>query len=438
MKITLLNPDWSKHNIPHTTASVRPPKSIPLEFAYIAASLKHLADVQIIDAYAESISLHEVVERVAGFNTDLTVITTAPSYLFWRCPPLDLSIPAATSKAIKDNTGTKIAVIGPHGTSDSVWTKNETNADVIVRGEPDLIFNDLARNRNTAGIHTAHPVDMAKLPLPAYDLFNTEHYEAHAWLPEIQKHLIQDSKIHLVAEFSRGCNFSCVYCLKKEFREHYRKKSVEQMEKELAYVADNGGTYLYFIDEIFNMPSAELKALLSLLKKHGIKFGNQSRPDMMTKDMVMQFADSGCIYIEYGVEAEDERVASKIKKNVNTLKLEEVLKLSHEQIPVVNEFRINFYSPDYAEVLNLDPKEPAEWDKKPIRPYPGTYLGERIFEKYGILTNKWDFALRYVWWLQAQRKILTEGASMDKARLKQTILFGDYQASLGRIQEVLS
>ncbi|MBU1975397.1 MAG: radical SAM protein [Nanoarchaeota archaeon] len=427
MKVVLINPNWQEHNVPHTTASLIVPKSVPLELAYVAASIEDHCDVAVIDAYAQNLTKSQIVRQLDTIKPDLVVIDTAPTYLFWRCPPLDLSVPSELSSAVRSSIDTKIGVIGPHGTNDSFWTHSQTGADTIVQGEPDLAFVEIVSSGLIRSTYpNPGPVDLTKLPMPAFDKFDISLYEAHAWLPELQKHLLGDAKINLVLEYSRGCPYSCVYCFKEGFRDEFRTKTLNQMEMELDYISDNGGTYVYFIDEIFNMPSANLKGLLDLLRSKGIAFGNQSRPDLMTEDLVRLMADSGCIYIEYGVEVQDERVAENIKKNVDYGKLERILNVSHELIPVVNEFRINFYAPEYAEILGLPERPVEEWDPKPIRPYPGTFLGEKIFERYGIRENKWDFALRYVWWLQLEREHALGNVRANPNELKSTVLFGSY------------
>ncbi|MBD3249165.1 hypothetical protein GF336_03910, partial [Candidatus Woesearchaeota archaeon] len=141
MKIALINPNWNLHDIKYTTTSVKPPKSIPLELTYIDASISQ--ESRIFDAYAKNQSIDELIQDIEAYNPDITVLETAPTYLFWRCPPLDLSVPSITSKAIKNSVDSVNVIIGPHGTTDPIWTKEQTMGDVIVRGESDFSINSL-------------------------------------------------------------------------------------------------------------------------------------------------------------------------------------------------------------------------------------------------------------------------------------------------------
>jgi radical SAM superfamily enzyme YgiQ (UPF0313 family) len=432
MRIALINPNWNLHDIEYTTTSVKPPKSIPLELTYIAASL--CQESKIFDAYANNQTIDELVEEVKEFSPDITVLETAPTYLFWRCPPLDLSVPSKTLKTIKQSINSKNVIIGPHGTIDPEWTREQTQGDIIIRGESDFSIIPLVDSEykcKTLDIRD-NPVNLQKLPFPSFDMLDLSLYEPHAWIPEIEKHLVGEGTVNLALEFSRGCPFTCGYCLKDGFREKFRTKNASQMERELDFVINNGGSYIYFIDEIFNKPSRTLNILLSQLKEREIKFGNMSRPDIMTYEMVDKMAESGCVYIEYGLETSSPSTSRIMGKNVNQQKVRDLIAYTKQQIPVVNVFHLDFQSPDYVNILNLESDQNAEWHNRPIIPYPGTPIGEKLFKYYGVNKNKWDFALRYIWWLQIEQLI------GQNKNIKDTILFSDYKKAKSTAYGVLS
>ncbi len=442
-KVALINPNWNLHNIRYTTASIRPPKSIPLELTYIAASISDLAEVKIYDAYANDSSLDTLINEMINFNPDLVIVETAPTYLFWRCPPLDLSIPREITKIIKRSLRSEVAIIGPHSTTDPVWTKNQTEADILIQGESDLVFRAILTGRgDLKGVYRDSLngfalINMESLLFPSFDLLDLNKYEPHAWLPEVKKHLIKDNKVSFVLEFSRGCIFDCIYCLRWGFRSNFRTKNPNQTARELDYIVEKGGRYVYFIDELFNKPSKQLYILLDQLKERNLLFGQQSRPDIMTEELIEKIAESGCIYIEYGLETQDQRIASSISKNIDTNNVQETVEKTKEKIPVVNLFHMNFYSPDYTEILGLTEKPVGEWDPKPIRPYPGTYLGEKLFAKYGIKKDKWEFTLRYIWWLQVET-FFKKKSYKNVDPIKNTILFGEYGRAENLAYKILS
>ena len=62
------------------------------------------------------------------------MVTTAPSYLFWRCAPPELRVPAATVRCLRDVGGAMVAV-GPHASTTPQATLRKLDADVVVLGE---------------------------------------------------------------------------------------------------------------------------------------------------------------------------------------------------------------------------------------------------------------------------------------------------------------
>src|SRR4051812_25710748 len=91
MKIALVNPNW------HFEGSIyfgcREPH-LPLEFGYSRQLLEAAGHESIlIDGQMDGLSADAIIARVAHFAPDYTVVTTAPSYLFWRCAPPELRVP---------------------------------------------------------------------------------------------------------------------------------------------------------------------------------------------------------------------------------------------------------------------------------------------------------------------------------------------------------
>ena len=120
---------------------------LPLEFGYSKSLLERSGhEAQIIDAQLEPMDMAEVVRRVENFNTDFSVVTTAPSYLFWRCAPPELRVPMQMMDALR-GTSTLVAV-GPHGSTTPRATLSKLRADMVVMGECEeilpLLSGDLA------------------------------------------------------------------------------------------------------------------------------------------------------------------------------------------------------------------------------------------------------------------------------------------------------
>ena len=113
-------------------------------------------------------------------------------------------------------------------------------------------------------------------------------------------------------------------------------------------------------------------------------FGCQARPDVMTFEVIDRLKKAGCIYIEYGLESFSESVLKKINKNIDLNEIKRIIAYSYivfgkENIQLGI---LNFNTEDIREILTISEKLPLSL--KNIRPYPGSYFGEKIFESYGI------------------------------------------------------
>src|SRR4051794_22191570 len=91
MRFSLVNPRWSFDQSIYF--GCREPH-LPLEYGYSRALLQEAGhEVQIVDAQLYDLTLEEIETKVREFETDFAVVTTAPSYLFWRCAPPELRVP---------------------------------------------------------------------------------------------------------------------------------------------------------------------------------------------------------------------------------------------------------------------------------------------------------------------------------------------------------
>src|SRR5690242_9144736 len=132
MKFSLINPPWSFEGSIYF--GCRDPH-LPLEYGYSQALLERSGhEVQLVDAQMERLSLSELRARVAGFHPDFAVVTTAPSYLFWRCAPPELRVPRQTVEAVRDCARAVVAV-GPHGSTTPTTALNKLGVDLVVIGE---------------------------------------------------------------------------------------------------------------------------------------------------------------------------------------------------------------------------------------------------------------------------------------------------------------
>src|SRR5947209_10530664 len=141
MRFSLINPAWTFEGSIYF--GCREPH-LPLEYGYSKLLLEAAGhEAQIVDAQLEGLRPAEIHDRVAAFRPDLTVVTTAPSYLFWRCAPPELRVPQETVSLLRDVSKTLVAV-GPHASTTPKATLRKLAVDVAVLGECEEVLPQLA------------------------------------------------------------------------------------------------------------------------------------------------------------------------------------------------------------------------------------------------------------------------------------------------------
>ncbi|HEY4054759.1 MAG TPA: hypothetical protein VGL74_13500, partial [Terriglobales bacterium] len=110
MKFALVNPAWTFEG--STYFGCKEPH-YPLELLFAAEQIRSAGhQALVVDAQLLDLSTEQVKNTLDGFRPDFLVIPTAPSYLFWRCPPPELRVPQKWFAEL-GSSAVKVA-IGPH------------------------------------------------------------------------------------------------------------------------------------------------------------------------------------------------------------------------------------------------------------------------------------------------------------------------------------
>jgi len=306
MKFALLNPNWTFDGSIYF--GCREPH-LPLEYGYARALLERdNHDVLLVDAHLHDITHADVAVQLAAFRPDVLVVTTAPSYLFWRCAPPELRVPHDLLTACAVIPCVRV-VVGPHASTTPAATLRKLAADVVILGECEEILPRLAADRvcwdaipSIAYVKdgavtvqgSPHSSDMSTLPALAWRREDLRRHRHH-------HHRFDAAPLGPGAEMevSRGCPYHCTFCAKDNFRDDYRKRPVSTILQELDGLRAHGLEYVYFIDEIF-LPNREL---LEALVPRRIKFGIQTRIDLWSPAHLELLGQAGCVSIEAGVES---------------------------------------------------------------------------------------------------------------------------------------
>src|SRR3979490_249632 len=132
MKIALVNPPWSSDGSIYF--GCREPH-LPLEYGYAQALLTAAGhDAAVFDGQADGVDDPDLAPQVGDFAPDMIVVTTAPSYLFWRCAPPELRVPQHTLAAL-DGLGALTVAVGPHASSTPRIAVKKLGVDAGGQGE---------------------------------------------------------------------------------------------------------------------------------------------------------------------------------------------------------------------------------------------------------------------------------------------------------------
>jgi anaerobic magnesium-protoporphyrin IX monomethyl ester cyclase len=379
MRVALLNPRWSFEGSIYF--GCRDPH-LPLEHGYAKALLETRGhEALLLDAHLADLGLEEVRAELRAFRPDMTVLTTAPTYLFWRCPPPELRVPQQAAAAIRDVAGVLVTV-GPHGSATPGPVLDKVGADVVVMGEceevlaqladgekddlPGICFRDGGGIRVNGGPQAASFLDAAALRWP--DELISRHHAHH--------HRFDRTPTAPGAEVeaSRGCPYHCSFCAKELFRDRYRRRELRALLDEIDGLIDQGVEYLYFIDEIF-LPN---RALLAALVERDVAFGVQTRIDLWKPPMIELLGRAGCVSIEAGVESLTPEGRDALDKDcrIDTAELTNRLLVAKRHVPFVQANLIETPADDPAATLRWREAMQAHgiWanDPVPLFPYPGS------------------------------------------------------------------
>lgn len=387
MKFALVNPNW---DFDGSTYFGCRDSHFPLELMFAQERIRAAGhESLLIDAQLDRLDLEVARRKIEAFQPDFLVVTTAPTYLFWRCPPPELRVPIEWIRGLGDEA-IKV-IIGPHASATPAAAMRKTGCAVALRGEPDLTVVELATRpwreipgccfRTEEGLHISPLVATADVAALGPVDFSDYHVEARR-----HRHHVFSAGPGRGAEleFSRGCPWACTFCNKTLFRDNLRERSVEAVLSEVDALVDRGIDYVYFIDEVFGV-SNNVRGLLEALAERPVKIGLQTRIDLWNEEELDLLARAHCISMECGVESIQASIRDELNKNcrIDTARIVELLLFARQRIPWVQANLVRTEKEDLEQIRGWQEHLRARgvWVSEPVPmfPFPGSPLYAQTF-----------------------------------------------------------
>lgn len=171
--------------------------------------------------------------------------------------------------------------------------------DAVVIGEGDEVWLDVLadaeRGKLKPEYRPAAPVDLAKLPVPRYDLLDRFRVTAYP------------------VQATRGCPFKCGYCsIASVWQGGYRKRPVDQVARD---VAATGSRNINFCDDNLCEDIKYTSRLFDALMGMKLRWGTQTTINVAKHPELLRKAkDSGCVMMALGVETLDMRNLEAVDK----------------------------------------------------------------------------------------------------------------------------
>ncbi len=299
----------------------------PIWLAYAAAAVEADGhDLKLIDAVADEVGLHHLVDLTRSMRPDLIVVdTSTPS----------VKNDALIAKELRDAAAgdAVVGLVGPHVSATPVETLEEYPwVDFVTVKEYDQTLRDLAATIDSGGDWTetrglairrdGRPFINPEQPL-LQDLdtmpFVSEAYARHL---DYKKYFYAITQWPVVTIISgRGCPYKCNYCLFPQTLQgrQYRTRSAENVAEELAFIEKTfpSAKEVFIEDDTLTLNRKRTIRICEEIIRRGVKINwtCNARADVDLETLKLMRA-ANCRLLCVGVESGDQTVLDAVEKGI--------------------------------------------------------------------------------------------------------------------------
>lgn len=345
-----------------------------LNAKYIHTSL----GIRYLKAYAEpdyEVELAEYTIKDPAINIVTDLYSKKPEIIGFSCYIWNIEETIKVIKMMKKiNPSLFIVLGGPEVTYDTrEWMEKIPEVDCIIMGEGEQSFKQLLDElhgeqnfANVSGIAyrennaiqfkpQRNKVDLKSLPSP---------YRFKEDLPHLSKRVTY-------IETSRGCPFSCQFCL-SSIEVGVRYFDREKVKDDIRYLMDNGAKTIKFVDRTFNISRSYAMEMFQFLideHKPGTVFQFEITADIMRPEVIQFLNDNapkGLFRFEIGVQSTNDQTNELVMRRQNFSKLTRTVTMVKEGqkidqhldlIAGLPEEDYNSFKKTFNDVFELRPEE---------------------------------------------------------------------------------
>ena len=358
---------------------------------------------RFVDQTAARLTTDEVIRTLdaEGFRPELIVFPSTT-------PTLDADV--AEMARLKARFGAPLVCFGPHAsTVPDASMARAPQVDAMIVGEPEDAIVALATRAtfdpaglgDVAGLiyrrdgvvvpATGRGVfaGFATMPFPAWDL-----------APLAQYTLPLEGKPYIIVETSRGCPYSCDFCVAPihqghKFRERDPKVLVDEIERAQREL---GVSHFYLWGDTVTLNAKTFGRFCDELIARNLDvhwFGNARADNLVSLEFVQRLRESGCWMLAMGIESASESTRRDMVKRLEQEKIETAFQ--NLRATGIKSFAFFIFgypgetpatldqTIDYA--IGLDPDFANFY---PAVPYPGTELYEKVVREGLLVDEDWS------------------------------------------------
>lgn len=287
----------------------------PINLMYLGAISQKLGHkTTIIDAPAEGISQEECIKLLdRGFD-----------YVVSSLSPQTMEEDVDILKYAKEKGANTIAFGYAATVRDKELMEQYAFIDIIIRGEPELPFNDILTGTpleeiNGITLNTDSEIirnddrefnaDLDALPFPSRDLIKNGIYKDPI-----------TGRPFTTIQAGRGCKFQCTFCISRLMGgDRVRYRSVKNVVEEIkSCVTDYNISDFFFRGDTVTADKMWILDLCEEINREGLKITwySNSRVDTIDEEMLYAMKKAGCKLITFGIESGNLEILKSVKKGI--------------------------------------------------------------------------------------------------------------------------